>query len=243
MQVIPAVDISQGECVRLMRGRMDEKTVYSHEPAKVAEKWEAQGAQVLHVVDLDGAIGGRPTNLETVKAIAQAVDCVIELGGGIRTVQDVEAAFSAGVDRVILGTKASEHTDFLLQALSRFGESIIVSIDAREGKLASRGWTETTTIDAYEAARSVQGLGCRRIVFTDIGRDGTMEGPNLASLEKVLKAVSIPVIASGGVGTLADLVCISRLGDGIEGAIVGRALYENKFTLREAIEAVAAGRE
>jgi len=239
MLVIPAIDISQGECVRLMRGRMEEKTVYSREPAKVARAWEDQGAQLLHIVDLDGAIGGRPTNLEVVRDIVRAVKCPTQLGGGMRTLEDVEAAFSTGASRVILGTKASEHLDLLLEALSRFGDRIVVSIDARDGKLASKGWTETTATDAYEAALRVQEAGCHRIVFTDIDRDGTQQGPNLASLARLLGIVRIPVIASGGVGRLEDLVEIARLGPGIEGAIVGRALYEKKFTLREAIEAVA----
>ena len=243
MLVIPAIDISNGECVRLMRGRMEEKTVYSREPAKIARQWEEQGAAVLHLVDLDGAFAGKPTNLGTIGAIVRAVGCVTQLGGGIRTFHDIEVAFSTGVDRVILGTKASGHLDFLQQALSAFAERIVVSIDAREGKLASRGWTETTSLDAYEAARRVQEAGCARIVFTDIGRDGTMDGPNLPSLERLLEAVQIPVIASGGVGRLEDVAAISGLGPRIEGAIVGRALYEKKFTLEEAIEITVASQQ
>lgn len=240
MLVIPAIDLSEGQCVRLMRGRMEEKTVYSADPPGMARRWKGQGAQVLHIVDLDGAIGGQPSNLDSVAAIVRAVGCVTQLGGGIRTSEDIEAAFSTGVGRVILGTKAGEHLDFLLEALSAYGERIVVSIDARDGKLASKGWTETTSLDAYEAARRVQDAGCARIVFTDIGQDGTMEGPNLGSLERLLGAVRIPVIASGGVGSIEDLVRISRLGPGVEGAIVGRALYERRFTLKEAIAAVGA---
>ena len=234
MLILPAIDLSEGQCVRLVRGQREAKTVYSADPVALAQRWEREGAQFLHVVDLDGAFAGEPRNLEVVAAIARAVDIPLELGGGLRTVEALEWAFACGVQRAILGTSAVADRAFLKQALARFGERLVVGIDAREGKVAVRGWGEVTAWEALDLAREMEALGVPRLIFTDIATDGTLSGPNLPALEQLVRAVDLPVIASGGVSCVADVLRLQTLEPlGLEGVIIGKALYEGTIRLAE----------
>lgn len=236
MFVIPAIDLKEGQCVRLRQGRAEEVTVYSQDPVAMARHWEAQGATILHVVDLDGAFSGKQKNLEWISRICSAVRCAVQLGGGLRTRDAVERALGAGVARVVLGTKALSEP-FLDRMLAEFSDRIVVGIDARDGKIAVQGWTQTTAVDAFEFARKAGAMGATRFVFTDVATDGTMRGPPLSSIGRVCVSVPGFVIASGGVGTLDDVRAIQGLRHAnLEGVIVGKALYEKKFALTEVVE-------
>jgi len=242
MLILPAIDLSEGQCVRLKRGRREEKTVYSDDPAAMARRWVAEGAQFLHVVDLDGAFAGEPRNLDVVAAIVEAVDVPVELGGGIRTLDTVEEVLASGVARVILGTSVVSDRAFVEAALDRFGEQVVIGLDAKDGRVAVAGWGEVTSWDALDLAREMQARGARRIIFTDIATDGMLTGPNVPAMERMVRAVDIPVIASGGVACLDDLRVLQMLEPlGLEGAIVGKALYEGTLRLPEALAALAAG--
>ena len=237
MEVIPAIDLKDGRCVRLLQGDFDKETVFSTDPAAVARRWQEAGAPRIHVVDLDGAASGKPRNLDAVTRILEAVNIPIQLGGGIRNMKTLESWLARGVQRVVLGTAAVETPDFLIEACTRFGDSVIAGIDARNGKVAASGWTRTTEVDAISLVGRAKDLGARRIIYTDIATDGMLTGPNLESIREVTSHTRLPVIASGGVTTIEHLVSLNALG--VEGAIIGRALYTGDLDLREAIKAVS----
>lgn len=240
MLVIPSIDIRGGKCVRLTQGDYARETIYDDDPVAVARRWQDEGASLIHVVDLDGAKAGAPVNLDVVERVVSGVDVPVQLGGGLRQWEDIARALGAGVARVVLGTAALEDRDLLQKAIAELGERLVVGIDARDGKVATRGWRETSTVTATELARDVEGLGVQRLVFTDIARDGTLSEPNYASLSAMMGAVRIPVIASGGVARLEHIGRLAALG--VEGAIVGRALYTGNLRLSEAI-ALATARQ
>ncbi len=238
MLVIPAIDLSEGQVVRLARGDMNEKTVYSDDPVAIARRWADEGAQILHVVDLDGAIGGQLANLDAVADILAAVSVPVELGGGLRTVKDVRRVLGIGVQWAIMGTAALRDQRELEEALAEFGDRIIVGIDARDGKVAFEGWTEGSEVEAAGFAREMERLGVARLICTDIATDGMLTGPNLAAMQGFCEAVEIPVIASGGVSSIEDVRALRELEPlGLLGCIVGRALYTGDLSLREAIAA------
>ena len=241
MLVIPAIDLKAGRCVRLSQGRMDRETVYSDDPAATARQWARAGARLLHVVDLDGAVAGAPRNLEALRRILEAVPVPVQAGGGIRRLDTLERLLALGVARVVLGTSVLEDRAFLEEACRCFPGRVVVGIDARDGRVAVRGWTETTSARAVDVAREVARLPIRAIVYTDIQRDGMLSGPNVASLEALLRAVPVPVIASGGVASLDHLRTLRKLDPAPEGVIVGRALYAGTLDLREAIAAAEEG--
>ncbi len=236
-EVIPAIDLQAGRCVRLVQGDFQRSTVFGDDPVGMAQGWESAGATRIHLVDLDGARQGHPTQLQVVGAIARAVGVPIQLGGGLRTLADVERAFEAGVDRAIVGTAALEDRVQLEACLARYAGRIAVGIDAREDRVAVRGWLDVSSTDALAFASSLAALGVRTIVFTDIGRDGMLGAPNLAAVRGMVEAVpEVDVIASGGVGGLNDLIELSQIG--ARGAIVGRALYTGAVDLGTAITAL-----
>jgi phosphoribosylformimino-5-aminoimidazole carboxamide ribotide isomerase len=236
-EVIPAIDVRAGRCVRLVQGDFERATVYGDDPVEVARRWAAEGARRIHVVDLDGAREGRPAQLHVARDIARAVPAPVQLGGGLRTFGEVEAAFETGVDRVILGTAALDDPSLLEAALERFGRRVVVGVDARDGQVAVRGWVDVSGTDALGFARDLARRGVRTIVCTDIARDGMLAGPNLPAVERMVKAVpDVEVIASGGVSRLDDLLALSRTG--ARGAIVGKALYTGAVDLRAAIALV-----
>ncbi len=219
--------------MRLKQGRADEVTIYSNDPVAMARHWESQGADTLHIVDLDGAFTGEQRNLAWVAKICGAVKCKVQLGGGLRTRESVERALGAGASRVVLGTKALVEP-FLDRMLAEFSDSIVVGIDARDGKVAIEGWTQKSGTDAFEFARKVSAMGASRIVFTDVLTDGMLSGPPLASVGRLCVSVTAKIIASGGVGTVEDVKALQGLRHAnLEGVIVGKALYEKKFSLEE----------
>ncbi|MBO8142524.1 MAG: 1-(5-phosphoribosyl)-5-[(5-phosphoribosylamino)methylideneamino]imidazole-4-carboxamide isomerase [Firmicutes bacterium] len=240
MLIIPAIDLRGGRLVRLVQGRPEAETVYADDPVAVARAFAAAGARRIHVVDLDGAFAGSPRNLAVAEAIVRAVDVPIQWGGGIRDLNVVEEVLARGVDRVILGTAAVERPEMVAEAVSRFPGRVMVGIDARDGRVAVRGWLEGTEQDAAELAREMGRRGVEEIIFTDIARDGTLSGPNLAALARVARA-GPKVIASGGVGSLEDVRSIVSMNDpNVTGVIVGKALYTGAVDLREAL-AIASG--
>jgi phosphoribosylformimino-5-aminoimidazole carboxamide ribotide isomerase len=233
--VFPAVDISDGRCVRLLQGRFGTETIYSDDPLDVAVGFSRAGARWLHIVDLDGAKTGHAANRELVVEAVRSATCPVQAGGGVRTVEDVEELLHAGANRVVLGTFALEDPDAAKEVCRRFGPRIVVSLDARGGEVASHGWTVGTGIGVLEAVAIFQDAGAASFVYTDVSRDGTMTGPNVQSLLRVADATDLPIVASGGIGTLDELREVARLhDDGIAGAIVGRAFYEHKFSVGEA---------
>jgi len=239
MIVIPAIDLKDGRCVRLFQGEMDRETVYFADPLEAAKHWAGEGAELIHVVDLNGAVEGRPVHTREIAAICKSISIPVELGGGLRSLAALAEAFALGVARAIVGTAAYDNPEFLRQACEKFPGKIIVGIDARGGKVAVKGWKETTALGAVELARRVEGDGASRIIYTDIARDGTREGVNIDETRRVAQAVNIPVIASGGVATLDDIRRLKAIeSDGVEGVIVGRALYTGAVRLREAVIAV-----
>jgi len=241
MLVIPAIDLMEGECVRLVRGIAETKVVYSDDPVEVARKWESLGAEFLHLVDLDGAITGKISNLDHVKNIVGSINIPAEFGGGVRSMEQISETLRTGVERVILGTKACQK-DFLADAVSRFGERIAVGIDARGGMVAVEGWTRSTSLLAVDFAREVEQTGVKTIIFTDISADGTLKGPCFARIEELTKAVGMNIIASGGVSSLEDIRRLTAYeGQGVIGAIVGKALYEETIDLSEAIRVGKTG--
>jgi phosphoribosylformimino-5-aminoimidazole carboxamide ribotide isomerase len=235
MIIIPAIDLKHGCCVRLFQGEMDQETVYFEDPLEAARHWLSQDATMIHIVDLDGAVEGRPVHTRQVEAICRQTSLAVELGGGLRSFEGVEAAFELGVARVVIGTAAYNDAGFLRSLCKKFPGRIVVGIDARKGKVAVKGWKETTAMDAIELARRCEQDGASRIIYTDISRDGTGGGVNLEETLKIAQAVTIPVIASGGVATLQDLKALIPLEiEGVEGVVVGRALYAGTFTLGDA---------
>ncbi|MBW4506903.1 MAG: 1-(5-phosphoribosyl)-5-[(5-phosphoribosylamino)methylideneamino]imidazole-4-carboxamide isomerase [Scytonematopsis contorta HA4267-MV1] len=243
MQIIPAIDLLEGRCVRLYQGDYDKSQVFSNNPADVAKQWVEEGATRLHVVDLDGAKAGKLVNLTAIEAIVNAVPVPIEVGGGLRTQDSVRQLFNLGVEWGILGTVAVEQPQLVQQLSQEFPGQIIVGIDARDGKVATRGWLETSEVLAIQLAVQMQELGAASIIYTDIHRDGTLSGPNLEALRELANAVNIPVIASGGVSSVTDLLSLLALEpQGVLSTIVGRALYTGDISLKEALRAVGDGR-
>lgn len=230
MILLPAIDLMGGEVVRLKRGLATEKTVYSPDPVAFAKKWEDSGADWLHLVDLDAAFSGEPTNLAAVEKICASVNIPCELGGGMRTIENVSAAFSCGVSRVILGTRACESPEDIAEVCAEFGgERIAVGIDAKNGKVAVKGWTETTSTSAADLALIAQVAGVRTIIYTDIATDGMLAGPNFPELKSLLRILDCNLIASGGVSNAEDLRKLSQL-PRLHGAIIGKALYDGHIT-------------
>ena len=240
MLIIPAIDLKDGRCVRLFQGDMDKETVYFENPVDAARHWVDEGATFLHIVDLNGAVEGRPVHTQEIAAVCQLAGLSVELGGGLRSIAAVEAALNLGVARVVIGTAAYDNPDFLRALCKKFPGKIVVGIDARQGKVAVKGWKETTSMDAVELAKRCEQDGASRIIYTDISRDGTRQGVNVEETLKIARAVKIPVIASGGVATLDDIRKLLPLEkEGIEGVIVGRALYSGVFTIRETLQVAA----
>ena len=240
MQIIPAIDLKGGNCVRLEQGDMDRETLFSASPVKVAIHWESLGAKILHIVDLDGAITGKPQNKDAICQILKSVAIPLQLGGGIRDIETMENYLSLGIKRVILGTTAYQQPSLLNEVCQKFPNQILVSIDARDGKVAIEGWKETTSKKATDLVKNLEDKGVEAIVFTDIKRDGMMKGPNITSIKDMADATRIPIIASGGVTTLKHIKELIDLEDsGVEGIIIGRALYEDSIDLKEALELVS----
>lgn len=240
MILYPAIDLKDGHCVRLVRGDMASATVFGTDPAAQARAFVAAGCQWLHIVDLNGAFAGRPVNGEAVEAILAAVPVPVQLGGGIRDRAAIDAWLAAGVARVILGTVALRDPDLVRAAARAHPGRVAVGIDARDGRVAVEGWAETSDITATDLARRFEDAGVAAIIYTDIDRDGAMQGPNVAATAALANAVSIPVIASGGIASLDDLRALKDSGAPLNGAISGRALYEGRIDLREAVALLAA---
>ena len=236
-EVIPAIDLRGGRCVRLLQGDYDKETAYSDDPVSVARRWADLGAPRIHVVDLDGAKDGAPAQSAVMARICAAVSVPVEVSGGMRRIEHIEAALAYGAGRVQLGSASVKDPALVRQAVSRFPGAIVVSIDAREGMVQTDGWLESSSVRAVDLAREMESAGVPRIMFTDIGRDGMLSEPNYAAYEELLAALSCPVVASGGVSKVQHLVRLADLG--CEGSIVGKALYEGAFTLTEALDAVA----
>ncbi|MEM6836075.1 MAG: 1-(5-phosphoribosyl)-5-[(5-phosphoribosylamino)methylideneamino]imidazole-4-carboxamide isomerase [Cyanobacteria bacterium P01_C01_bin.120] len=243
MEVIPAIDLLEGRCVRLYQGDYEQSQVFDDNPVEVARRWADEGATRLHLVDLDGAKAGKPENSQAIAAIAAAVNIPIEVGGGLRDRDRVVALFNLGVRYAILGTAAVETPDLVSTLSAEFPGQIIVGIDARDGKVATRGWLETSEIEAIELVQAMAQRGAAAIIYTDIKRDGTLQGPNLAALRAIAEATTIPIIASGGMSSVADLLSLLTLERlGVGGVIIGRALYTGDIVLKEALRAIGPGR-
>lgn len=236
-QVIPAIDIREGRCVRLLRGDFTKETVFSDDPAEVSRRWQDSGAQRIHIVDLDGAASGRPTNAHIIREIASLLSVPVQVGGGLRSLDSIYKTLSLGVERVVLGTAAVKDPALLEEASKRFGEAIIVGMDARNGMVATHGWKQTQEVTVQELTRVVENLGIRRLIYTDISKDGAMEGPNFDSIGQLLASTSLGIIGSGGVCSLQHLKSLAQMG--LEGAIVGRAIYTGDVDLAEAIAATS----
>jgi phosphoribosylformimino-5-aminoimidazole carboxamide ribotide isomerase len=243
MQIIPAIDLLDGQCVRLHQGDYDQVTRFSDDPVAQALSWQEQGAERLHLVDLDGARSGEPVNDAAIKAITAALAIPVQLGGGVRSAERAEELLAAGLERVILGTVALEQPELVKQLARTHPGRIVVGIDARDGQVATRGWLETSSIEATALARELSACGIAAIISTDIATDGTLAGPNLDALRAMAAASAVPVIASGGIGTLEHLLSLLPLQSlGVSGVIVGRALYDGRVNLAEALQAIGAGR-
>lgn len=240
MLVIPAIDLKAGKCVRLLQGLENTATVYSDDPASTAKKWESCGAKLLHVVDLDGAFTGSQKNMEAVKRIRDAVSMDIEVGGGIRDLGKIDELVSAGINRVILGTAVIEKSGFLMAACDRYPDRVLVGIDAKDGRVAVKGWVEVTEVSARDLAVNAEKNRAAGIIYTDISMDGMLRGPNIKEVSEMVKVVSIPVIASGGVSSIEDIKNLMRI-EGLWGVITGKAIYSGALDLGEAIRIANAG--
>ena len=236
MLIIPAIDLKEGKCVRLEQGVMSTATVYSDEPVTMARRWQQEGAQWLHLVDLDGAFARQPVNLEAISAIVRSVDIPVQVGGGVRTLETLSEYFELGVERVVLGTAAQKDPGLVVRASEGFPGKVVLGIDSIRGRVAVEGWSQTTEMEAGDLARRFEELELAAIVYTDISRDGMETGPNIEATKQLAKSVTIPVIASGGVGNMDHIKALLPLvNDGVEGVIVGRALYTGSISLAEAI--------
>ena len=236
MIVIPAIDLKGGSCVRLEQGLMEKDTVFNDNPAAQGAEWQRQGGEILHIVDLDGAFAGEPKNRGAIEAIVKAVTIPTQLGGGIRDIATVEAYLSLGIGRVIIGTAAQRNPDFVKEACALFPGRIVVGIDAKDGMVAVQGWAEVTGVTATELARKFEGYGVSAIIYTDISRDGMMQGPNIQATKALAESISIPVIASGGLSSLKDIENLMAIeSSGVTGVITGKAIYSGAIKLAEAI--------
>ncbi len=237
MLIIPAIDLRNGLVVRLFQGKFDSQKVYSRDPIKVAKHWAKQGAQFLHVVDLDGASSGVPKNLSVVKEIARKVGIPFEFGGGARSIETISELLSLGVQRVVLGTRAANDAQFLKKAWKKFGEKIIVSIDVLGIKVLTQGWNSLASKTILDFAEELKETGFKQLIYTDISKDGALAGPNILGIKELIRKTGLDIIASGGVASLKDLAKLKSLEKkGLSGVIIGKALYEGKFTLAEALK-------
>lgn len=236
MEIIPAIDLKGGRCVRLYQGDYSRETIFSDNPVEVARHWQSLGAQRLHIIDLDGAAKGKPQHSLIIESIAHSVQVPLQLGGGLRSIDAIAQAFDLGVARVIIGTAAIEDQTLVQEACRRFGNLIIVGIDARDGYVATRGWKEGTTVTAIELAWRMAHVGVGRFIYTDIARDGTLTEPNFDAIAELVKQVEVPVIAAGGISSIEHLERLSQIE--VEGAIVGRALYTGNIDLKRALDVV-----
>ncbi len=240
MIVIPAIDLKDGQVVRLYKGRFDEVTAYPLSPVETARDWQSKGARILHVVDLDGARTGTIQNMAVIKLIVAGVQVPVQVGGGIRDEATIKSVLDAGAGRVILGTKAVEDRAFLAKVLAQWKEKIIVSIDCSDGFVAQRGWTDASDVRGTDLAQELQGMGLKTIVYTDTARDGTLRGPNFDGIREMLKTTAMHVIASGGISSLADIhqcVSLEKHFKNLVGVITGKAIYEGKLDFKEAVRA------
>jgi phosphoribosylformimino-5-aminoimidazole carboxamide ribotide isomerase len=242
MIVIPAIDLKEGNCVRLEQGEMNRDTIFSDNPAEQALKWQEAGAELLHLVDLDGAFAGIPKNKAAIEAIIKAIRIPAQLGGGIRDIATIEAYLSLGLSRVIIGTAAQRNPELVIEACQKFPGRIVVGIDAKNGMVAVQGWAELTDITAVDLARKFEDCGVSAIIYTDISRDGMMAGPNIEATKSLAEAIAIPVIASGGISSLKDIENLMAIeACGVTGAITGKAIYTGAINLREAIDLTKRG--
>jgi len=241
MLIIPAIDIKDGKCVRLREGQFSDTEIFSDDPIKVAVKWANKGAMMLHVVDLDGARYGKLTNIPLLEQIIKKVNIPVQVGGGIRSYEDVERLIGLGASRVILGTILWKDKLLAKRLFKDFPEKVIAGIDAREGYVAVEGWQNITSVDALDFAKEMKRLGTRRIIYTDIKRDGTLKGPNISNIKKMVKNINIPLICSGGIASLDDIKKLKRFETkGLEGVILGKALYKGTILLEEALKLVVS---
>lgn len=234
MIVIPAIDLKEGKCVRLLQGRMEDATVYSDNPEKPAKRWEAEGAGLLHIVDLDGAFAGGMKNISAIEAIRKTIRIPIEVGGGIRDIERIDQLLSLGVNRIILGTVAVEKPELVKEACKKYPDKILVGIDAKNGFAATKGWVEVTQIKAKELALKMQRYGAAGIIYTDISKDGMLSGPNIEATREMVESLNIPVIASGGISSIDDIKRLLKIKN-LWGAIIGKAIYSGALNLKEAI--------
>ena len=241
MLIIPAIDIKEGRCVRLTEGQFEDVEIFFDDPVMVAAKWANKGAMMLHVVDLDGSRYGKLTNISLLEKIIKKINVPVQMGGGIRNYKEVERLINLGVSRVILGTILWKDKSLAKRLFRDFSEKIIAGIDARDGYVAIEGWQNITSVDALDFAKEMERLGARRIIYTDIKRDGTLRGPNITNIKRMVKNVNIPLICSGGIASLDDIKKLKRLeASGLEGIIVGKALYKGRIILEEALELVVS---
>ncbi|UCE55979.1 MAG: 1-(5-phosphoribosyl)-5-[(5-phosphoribosylamino)methylideneamino]imidazole-4-carboxamide isomerase [Desulfobacterales bacterium] len=239
MIIIPAVDIKDGKCVRLLQGRMEDETVFSQDPAAMARRWAEAGAELIHVIDLDGAFAKHPQNISAIRKILKHVDVPVQLGGGIRNRDTVQMFLDMGIKRVIIGTEAIQNPRLLKEACAEFPNQIVLGIDARNGYVAIDGWTRTTRVQAIDLAKQFENCKLAAINFTDIYRDGMQTGPNLIEIQRLAESVAIPIVASGGVSTIKDIRNLLALRSvGVVGVIVGKALYTGSLNLKEAIDVI-----
>ncbi len=239
MLVIPAIDIKDGKCVRLVKGDFDKQSIYNESPVNQAKVWKEKGARLIHIVDLDGALEGKPVNLDVIKQITQSVDCPIQIGGGVRNMNIIDEWVKAGVDRIIVGTQAYKEPGFVREACKKHPNKIIIGIDVVDGNVAVNGWKEITGTDGIDFALQMEDYGVFEFIITDINRDGMLTGINTAFYEKFLEKINIPVIASGGVCSIDDVEKLNELSPkGLIGVVIGKALYEKRFTLEQVLEVV-----
>lgn len=235
MKIYPAIDIKDGKCVRLLRGSFDDVTVYGDNPAEMARKWESLGGEYIHVVDLDGALKGHGVNAEAIKEICKAVNVPVQTGGGIRSISDIEAKLECGISRVIIGTKAVSDAEFVKEAVKKYGDKIVIGIDAKDGMVAIEGWEKTSEYQAVEFAKKMEEIGVKTIIYTDIATDGTLMGPNVDAMREMVNNTNMDIIASGGIGNIEHIKAL--IPTGVEGVITGRALYTGNINLCDAIKA------
>lgn len=231
MIIIPAIDLRDGKCVRLTQGQFDQEIIYGDDPVEVAKQWESQGAKFLHLVDLDATLVGTSQNGEVIKKIINVIDIPVQVGGGIRTLESIEDMFEIEVDRVILGTSALTEKEFLIEALEKYREKIVVSIDAKDGLVALKGWTEVSNVKALDFAKELEEMGIKTIIYTDIAKDGMLSGPNFKELQVLKDNLSMDIIASGGISTKENVLKLKKLN--VAGAIIGKALYTGDIQLED----------